>query len=72
VLADRNYEVQADRLSWSSSSRPVQPIKERQKIPVTAGEGLARVDLVVDQINDISAREQPSDMSSFNDQPDDH
>lgn len=72
VLADRNYEVQADRLSWSSSSRPVRPVRERQKVPVTAGEFQARVDLTIDEVNDISAKEDPSDMSSFNDQPADH
>lgn len=68
VLADRDYEVQADRLNWSACSRPVRPLAERPKVRVTAAEWPIQVDLVIDPSNDISAREQPSDMSRFNDQ----
>jgi hypothetical protein len=70
VLADRDFEVEADRLSWTSSSRPVQPIDHRQRVVVRAGTTSASVRIVVDKMNDISDKESPEDMSQFNDEKD--
>lgn len=68
VLTDRDFQVEADRLSWSSSSRPVRPIENRAKVSVPAGEDLAQVRIVIDKVNDISDEETPADMSQFNDE----
>jgi hypothetical protein len=68
VLADREFQVEADRLSWTASSRPIQPIKSRPKVSVGAGNDPVRVSIVVDKINDISDKEAPQDMSRFNDE----
>lgn len=70
VLADRDFEVEADSLSWTNSSRPVQPIDHRQRVMVRAGTPSASVRIVVDKINDISDKESPEDMSQFNDEKD--
>jgi hypothetical protein len=59
VLTDRVFTVEADRLSWTSSSRPVQPVGNRQKFFVPAGRDSASVRIVVDRVNDISAKEEP-------------
>ena len=67
VLTDRDFQVYADRLSWSSSSRPVEPIATRPKILVAAGTTPASARIIVDRVNDISDQERPSDMSRFND-----
>ena len=67
VLADRDFQVQTDRLFWSQSSRPVQPIATRPRIFVGAGTTPASVQITVDRINDISDKEQPADMSPYND-----
>lgn len=67
VLTDRDFQVEADRLSWSNSSRPVLPIANRLRVSVPAGEQPAQVRIVIDKINDISEREAPTDMSQFND-----
>ena len=66
VLADRDYQIETDRLSWSASSRPVLPIATRPRIFVAAGNAQVSVQITVDRINDISDKERPSDMSSFN------
>jgi len=70
VLADRDYRVYANRLSWSGSSRPVQPIATRPKAFVAAGDSAAYAQIVVDNVNDISGRETPLNMSRFNNQQD--
>ena len=67
VLADRDYQVEADRLNWSESSRPVQPIATRPRLFVAAGNTQVSVQVTVDRINDISDKERPSDMSPYND-----
>ena len=67
VLADRDFHVEANRLSWSASSRPVQPIATRPRLFVAAGTAPVSVQIAVDRVNDISDNERPSDMSSFND-----
>jgi len=66
VLADRDYQVEADRLNWSESSRPVQPIATRPRLFVAAGNTQVSVQITVDRINDISDKERPSDMSPYN------
>jgi Carboxypeptidase regulatory-like domain len=66
VLADRDFQIEADRLSWTASSRPIQPIKSRPKMLVKAGSDPVRINIVVDKINDISDQEAPEDMSRFN------
>ena len=68
VLADRDFQVEADSLSWARSGRPIQPIKPRPKVLVNAGSDPVQVSIVVDKINDISDREAPEDMSRFNDE----
>jgi hypothetical protein len=67
VLADREYIVEADRLSWEHSSRPIQPIANRAKENVTAGAFPIRLKLVIDPSNDISATEKPTNMAKYND-----
>lgn len=67
VLADEPFEVYADRLSWSGSSRPIQPIKMRPKLTVPEGKDTAHLRFVIDLVNDISAREAPMNMSAYND-----
>jgi hypothetical protein len=66
VLADRDFVVDADRLSWAASSRPIQPIAARPKLSVQAGSDTVRLRFVIDLVNDISAREAPTNMSLFN------
>ncbi len=68
VLADRDFQVEADSLSWAHSGPPIQPIKSRPKVFVNAGSDPVRVSIVVDKINDISDQEAPEDMSRFNDE----
>ncbi len=67
VLADRDFNVEADRLSWTNSSRPVQPVATRPKIFVPAGTSTVSVQIIVDSVNDISDKETPVNMSHFND-----
>jgi hypothetical protein len=67
VLADEDVEVDADRLSWKASGRPIQPIATRPKLPVPAGKYTVRLKFVIDLVNDISASEAPENMSAFND-----
>jgi len=71
VLADRDFEVSVDRLSWSRSSRPVKPISTRPTSFVRAGRETTHVTILVDRVNDIGDTEQPSDMSQFNNLPKD-
>ena len=49
-----------------ASSRPVSPIATRPRIFVAAGNAQVSVHITVDPINDISDKEDPADMSSFN------
>jgi hypothetical protein len=67
VLADEDYEVDVGRLSWKASSRPIQPIAARPKPIVPAGTNAVRLLFTVDSVNDISAKETPTNMSEFND-----
>jgi hypothetical protein len=67
VLAEFDYVVEAFRLTWEASNRPVQPVATRPKISVRAGTDTVHVKLVVDLANDISATEAPVNLSEFND-----
>ena len=67
VLSDGDFVVNADRLSWGASSRPIQPIATRPKLAVPSGTDTVRLRFVIDLVNDISARETPINMSAFND-----
>jgi hypothetical protein len=69
VLADRDYQIEVDRLNWSASSRPVLPIAIRPRIFVATGNAQVSVQITVDRSNDISDKEAPADMSSFNERP---
>ncbi len=66
VLADRDFQVDANRLNWSASSRPVQPMATRPRPFVAANSGSVSVQITIDRVNDISDKERPSDMSGFN------
>jgi hypothetical protein len=66
VLSDRDYQVEAERLDWSASSRPILPIATRPRIFVAAGTAPVSVQITIDRINDICDKESPSDMSPFN------
>lgn len=66
VLTDREFHVEVDRLQWSASSRPVQPIATRPKIFVGSGSEPVFLRIEVDRVNDISDKESPSEMSAFN------
>ena len=67
VLADEPFEVYADRLSWSGSGRPIQPIETCPKLPVPEGKDTAHLRFVIDLVNDISLHEAPLNMSAYND-----
>lgn len=67
VLAEEGFTVEADRLSWTGSSRPVQPVATRPKLTVAPGSDPVHLKFVIDAVNDISATEAPMNMSSFND-----
>jgi hypothetical protein len=66
VLSDRDFNVEADRLSWTNSSRPVLPVATRPKIFVPAGAATVSVQIIVGSVNDISDKETPVNMSHFN------
>ena len=67
VLANENFTVEADRLNWKASSRPIEPIATRPKFPVPAGTDTVHLTFVVDAANDISEKEAPENMGAFND-----
>ncbi len=68
VLAGQDYKVDVGRLSWRASDRPIQPVTTRAKPIVPAGINDARLLFTVDPVNDISAKEAPTNMSEFNDE----
>jgi hypothetical protein len=67
VLTDRDFNIEVNRLMWSASSRPVQPIATRPKLFVHSGSEPVALRIEVDRGNDISDKEAPSDMSAYND-----
>ena len=66
VLADYEYTVEVDRLSWQASGRPVQPVAARPKEVVRAGIDTVRLRFVVAAENDISSKEAPVNMEIYN------
>jgi hypothetical protein len=66
VLADYEYTVEVDRLSWEASGRPVQPVATRQKEVVRTGIDTVRLRFVVAPENDISSKEGPINMEKYN------
>ncbi len=66
VLAGEDFEADVDRLSWAASSRPIEPIATRPKLPVPAGTDTVQLRFVIDLVNDISALESPVNMASLN------
>jgi Carboxypeptidase regulatory-like domain len=67
VLADNDYKVDVDRLSWKASDRPIQPVTARPRPIVSAGTNSVRLSFIIDPVNDISAKEAPMSMADFND-----
>ena len=70
VLADEDFRVEADGLTWKSSGGPILPLTARPSFAIPAGTGTVHLSFVIDIINDISAREAPENMAAFNDQDD--
>ncbi len=66
VLADYEYTVEVDRLSWRGSDRPVQPVAARPKEVVRAGIATVRLRIVVAAENDIGSKEAPMNMETYN------
>lgn len=66
VLADFEYTMEVDRLSWQASNRPVQPVATRQKEVVPAGIETVRLRFVMAPENDISSKEAPMNMEEYN------